>query len=471
MTTLHTASAAAASYPQIVEPALAGAPYVSITKGSVDGMLDITNRAWMNDKVVPLTPELQTRIQNSADELSRRGIRVLGAGFRPQEGMPPNGSAETLERDLIFVGLFGLIDPPRPEVKAAVATCKKAGIRPVMITGDHPLTAIQIARELGITDNAEALTGQELEQMTPAELEKRVPTVSVFARVSPEHKLKIVQALQNRGDVVAMTGDGVNDAPALRRADVGVAMGITGTDVAKGTADIVLLNDNFVTIVAAVEEGRVIYDNIRKFIKFSIAGNLGKVLVMLLAPFIGDLVPLLPLQLLWLNVLTDGLLGLGLGVEPPEPHIMRRPPEARSAPVLGRQAIIEILLVGSLIGAIAIGVGLAYEDAGYANWQTMVFTTLAFAQIFQAFASRGLRDSVFSMRFFANPTLLAMMALVFFLQLLVIYVPFLQGVFQTLPLSPYDLAICIALGSLVLVLIEIEKFVLRRRDRGVAIAS
>ena len=348
----------------------------------------------------------------------------------------------------------------------AVATCRRAGIRPSMITGDHPQTAMQIARQLGIAnDGVAALTGAELEKLSVPELEALVDEVSVYARVSPEHKLKIVQALQSRGHIVSMTGDGVNDAPALRRADVGVAMGLGGTDVAKEASDIVLLDDNFATIVAAVEEGRVIYDNLRKFIKFSIAGNIGKVGVMLLAPFVGTNVPLLPLQLLWLNVLTDGLLGLGLGVERPEPGIMGRSPDSPKAPVLSRRAIFHVVWVGSMIAALGLGVGWAYDFQGrLPQWQTMIFTTLAFAQVFQALAVRSTSESSLSSSPAGNPLLFGMILLVVASQLLVIGLAPLRAFFHVEPLGLNDLLVCVGLSSLVLLAIEFEKAINYRRD-------
>ncbi len=264
-----------------------------------------------------------------------------------------------------------MIDPPRNEVRDAVALTKTAGIRTVMITGDHPLTATEIARQLGILDpsqdgNVKVLTGAEIENLSFDELKNVVDDVQVFARVSPEHKLKIVQALQECGEIVSMTGDGVNDAPALRRADIGVAMGITGTDVSKEAADMVLLDDNFATIVAAVKEGRTIYDNIRKFVRFSVAGNIGKVLVMLLAPFLGKPLPLLPLQLLWLNLLTDGLLGLGMGVEKAESDTMKRPPYSPKEGMFSRGAGVQVLWVGGLIGGLALALGYVYYFSGKA---------------------------------------------------------------------------------------------------------
>ena len=460
MTTIHATSEYAKQAAEIVTHIFENKPFVQFTKGSVDGLIALSNRYWMNGRVNLLDDATRAKILNANQDLATRGIRVLGAAFRPLDFVGASVSAPELEGDLIFVGLFGMIDPPRLEVRDAVTTCKMAGIRPVMITGDHPLTALQIAKQLGIAqENSRALTGQELEKMSVAELENVVDSVSVYARVSPEHKLKIVQALQNRGNIVSMTGDGVNDAPALRRADVGVAMGITGTDVAKEASDIVLLNDNFATIVAAVEEGRVIFDNLRKFIKFSIAGNIGKVGVMLLAPFIGTAVPLLPLQLLWLNVLTDGLLGLGLGVEQAERGIMTRAPYSPKAPVLSRRTVVHITWVGLLIAALALGVGYYYDIfTNVPQWQTMIFTTLAFAQIFQALAVRSTDTSVFRMNLFSNPLMLLMVSIVFVSQMLVLYVPFLQVFFNTTPLSPLDLAICLGLGSLVLVAIELEKW-------------
>jgi Ca2+-transporting ATPase len=272
-------------------------------------------------------------------------------------------TAQPVEVVLVFIGLSGMIVPPRPEVKAAVATCIAAGIRPIMITGDHPFTARFFALDLGITDYMRVKTGQDLAQMSSEELAAVVQEVSVYARVTPEHKLRIVEALQAQGQVVAMTGDGVNDSPALRKSDIGIAMGITGTDVSKEASEMVLLDDNFATIVAAVEEGRAIYDNIRRFVKFSVAGNVGKVVVMLLAPFMGINIALLPLQLLWLNLLTDGLLGLGLGVEPAEPNTMKRPPRAPQESLFSDGLARHVIWVGMVIGLVALAVGWVYFDS------------------------------------------------------------------------------------------------------------
>jgi Ca2+-transporting ATPase len=336
-----------------------------------------------------------------------------------------------------------------------------------MITGDHPLTARFIAHELGITENKRVKTGQDLAKMTGSELAEIVEQVSVYARVSPEHKLRIVEALQEKGHVVAMTGDGVNDSPALKKANIGIAMGITGTDVSKEASDMVLTDDNFATIVSAVEQGRVIYDNIRRFVKFSIAGNIGKVAVMLLAPFLGIGVALLPLQLLWLNLLTDGLLGLGLGVEPGEKDVMKHPPRSPQASLFSGGLGAHILWVGMLIGLVALGIGYVYYNPASPSdttWQTMIFTTLAFLQIGQALASRSTQESLFSLGLRSNPLLLWMVLIVFGLQLIVLYVPFLDDFFKVRPLSMTNLFVCLALGSLAFVAIETEKWLKRPRS-------
>ncbi len=441
--------------------------YVAFTKGAVDGLLEIASQVWEGHGPVPLDAHWRQRIQVASDDLALKGMRVLGLAVRPLNDLPP-GTADALERDLIFVGLVGMIDPPRPEVRQAIATCRDAGIRPIMITGDHPLTARFIAYDLGITTNGHVKTGQELNGMSPAELAAAIEDVSVFARVTPEHKLRIVEALQQQGHVVAMTGDGVNDAPALKKADIGVAMGIAGTDVSKEAAQIALLDDNFATIVAAVEEGRATYDNIRRFVKFSIAGNVGKVIVMLFAPFFGIAVALLPLQLLWLNLLTDGLLGLGMGMEPADRRIMQRPPRSRHEGIFSAGLRRHMLWVGVLIGALALGVGVIFYHTGDGDsrtWQTMIFTSLAFLQIGQALASRSSETSLFTLGLRSNPTLLVMVIVVIALQLAAIYVPSLDEFFKVTPLSAFELAVCVGLGSLVFMAIELEKWLLRRRQR------
>jgi P-type Ca2+ transporter type 2C len=432
---------------------LHGKPIV-FTKGSVDGLIAISSHVWVNGKAEIMESGWRGGIESANEKLAGKGMRVLGLAFRVLDEVP---DPQHIEKDLVFVGLFGMIDPPRAEVKNAVALTKTAGIRTVMITGDHPLTALEIARQLGIADNGKALTGAELERMSFDELKAVVESVNVFARVSPEHKIRIVQALQERGHIVSMTGDGVNDAPALRRANIGVAMGITGTDVSKEASDLVLLDDNFATIVAAVKEGRTIYDNIRKFVRFSVAGNIGKVLVMLIAPFLGKPIPLLPLQLLWLNLLTDGLLGLGLGVEQPERDTMNRPPYSPQEGVFSRGAGAQTVWAGLLIGALGLGIGALYFFTGRPEWQTMIFTSLAFAQIGQALASRSSRDSLFALGITSNPLLLVMAALVAVLQLGVIYIPPVAAFFSVVPLGLTDLALAVGTGLVVFGVIEIEK--------------
>jgi Ca2+-transporting ATPase len=384
-------------------------------------------------------------------------MRVLGVALKLSDSLPGDLSQD-LERDLTFIGLVGLLDPPRAAVRPAVQTCKRAGIRPVMITGDHPLTAVAIAHDLQMSDNPEAVTGEALNRMTEGDLEETVDRVSVYARVSPEDKLRIVTALQHRGQVVAMTGDGVNDSPALKKADIGVAMGITGTDVAKEAADMVLLDDNFATIVAAVEEGRVIFDNLLRFIKFSLGGNLGKVLVMLCAPLLGINVALRPLQLLWLNLLTDGLMGLGLGVEPAEADAMNRPPRRPGSPVLDKPVRIQIAWVGGLIGVLALGIGAVYfdpENPQDSTWQTMIFMTLGFTQIGNALGLRATGSSALSPT--SNPFMTILTLVTIGLQLAVIYLPFMKGFFGLVPLNLQDLGISFGLGVLVFAIVRIER--------------
>jgi Ca2+-transporting ATPase len=464
MTTVHRLPADGAELPNVLR-SLAGAPqpFVAFTKGAVDGLVTLCSSIWLAGSAVPLDDHWRQRIEDANEQMAQNGMRVLGLAMRWQDDSSP------VEDGLIFIGLTGMIDPPRPEVKTAVATCKAAGIRPIMITGDHPLTARFIAHDLGITDKMRVKTGQDISQMTPADLAAAVREVSVYARVTPEHKLRIVEALQAQGQVVAMTGDGVNDSPALRKADIGIAMGITGTDVSKEASEMVLLDDNFATIVAAVEEGRSIYDNIRRFVKFSIAGNVGKVLVMLLAPLVGINVALLPLQLLWLNLLTDGLLGLGLGVEPAEKNTMSRPPRAPQESLFSGGLAWHVVWVGLVIGLTALAVGALYRNPAEPadnRWQTMIFTALAFMQMGQALASRSTLVSIFTLGLRSNPVLLVLVLVTAVLQLLVIYVPFLDQFFQITPLSAGELLLCIGLGVGMLLLIEAEKVLIRNREAG-----
>lgn len=434
--------------------------YVAFTKGSVDGLLEISTHVWVDGKSLPLNEAWRKKIETANISLAGKGMRVLGVAMRY---FSENPVPALLESGLTFIGMYGMIDPPRQEVKSAVGLTKSAGIRTVMITGDHSLTAVEIARQLGISENGRVVTGSELEAMTSDQLRQAVKDVDVFARVSPEHKIRIVQALQDNGHIVSMTGDGVNDAPALKRANIGVAMGITGTDVAKEASDLVLLDDNFATIVSAVKEGRTIYDNIRKFVRFGVAGNIGKVLVMLVAPFIGNPVPLLPLQLLWLNLLTDGLLGLGIGVEKSEKNTMQRPPYLPGEGVFSRGAGFHTVAVGMLIGGLVIGLGYWYLLEGNPAWQTMMFTTIAFAQVGQAFASRSNHELLAEIGIRSNKLLLIMAVLVMALQLFVIYIPSLAAFFVVVPLSLVDLSLAVACGFLVFGLMEMVKLLERTK--------
>jgi Ca2+-transporting ATPase len=441
------------------------APYVVFCKGAVDEMLSITEFVWSGDQTVQVDENLRERILAANDQLAQDGQRVLGVAFRPLDDIPSKVDENVLESGMTFIGLVGMIDPPRSEVKASVETSRTAGIRPVMITGDHPLTALRIAKDLGIAgEDGTILTGQKLAQMSAEDLENVVEDVSVYARVSPEHKLKIVEALQKRGHIVAMTGDGVNDAPALRRSDIGVAMGITGTDVSKEAADMVLLDDNFATIVRAVAEGRTIYDNIRKFIKYTMTSNAGEIIVMLLAPFFGMPLPLTALQILWINLVTDGLPGLALGVEPPERNTMRRAPYAPGESIFSRGMGSHILWVGPLMGVVSLLIGLWGYRTGNPYWQTMVFTTLTLSQMGHALSIRSNRDSLFRIGLFSNKSMLGAVLLTFVLQILITYIPFGQNLFgiQALPL-PY-LVVSLILSTVVFWAVEVEKWLKRRKQ-------
>ncbi len=458
MITVH--SLAPGTLPETLRDVLpAGTTRAVFAKGSVDQLLTICSGAWLEGRAEPMTEPLRLRILQADDDLARRGLRVLGGAFRFSAG---EAGESDPDHDLIFIGMAGLIDPPRPEAAAAVKTCRAAGIRPIMITGDHPLTAANIARGLGISDGDRVLTGQELARMSVAELEGVVEEVSVYARVSPEHKLKIVTALKNQGHIVAMTGDGVNDAPALKKADIGVAMGIAGTDVAKEAAAMVLLDDDFATIVEAVREGRVVYDNILKFIKFLMATNSGELWLMLLAPIFGMPLPLLPLQILWVNLATDGLPALALGLEPAEGGVMDRPPRGPRERLLGREMAPHILWVGLLMAALCLGVGWYHWRAAHPAWRTIVLSTLVFSQMFHVMAIRSERQSLFRMGILTNPALLWAAGLTVLSQLAVVYVPPLQRALGTKSLSAGELVVCVLLSSLVFWVVELEKWFKRR---------
>lgn len=432
-----------------------------VAKGALDSVLELCDHLLDSTERRTIDNELRRIVEGKANNLAAQGRRVLAVAC----GLKQNSQEEL--QGLGLVGLAAMMDPPRDEARTAVASCKNAGIRAVMITGDHPLTANAIAQEVGIDNDGGVLTGAELDQMGVTGLAARVGDVSVFARVSPEHKLLIVEALQRQGAVVAMTGDGVNDAPALKKADIGVAMGAAGTDVAREAADMVLLDDNFATIVAAVEEGRTIYDNIRKFIVFSVSGNLGKILAVLVLPFLGLPNPLTPLQLLWLNLLTDGLLGLGMGMERPEPDVMGRPPISPNSGIFDRTTIMRVLLTGSTIGFSTIAVAWYFwHHQGIhpsEHWQSVLFTSLACAQIGQAMSLRSFKHSFLRMGFFTNPLLLTMVACVALLQGVAIYLPALQPWFRTAPLLGHGLIAALMPGVVVFVVLETVKLLFDKR--------
>jgi len=440
--------------------------YLAVTKGAVDGLLQISDRVWTEDRIESMTDEWRERIRKANESIAMNGMRVLGLAmqFRPNSDI--KDASLQIEKDLIFVGLIGMIDPARPEVNAAVNEALSAGIRPMMITGDHPLTALYIAKELNITQSDRVVTGAHLGEMNEADLVETVASTSVYARVSPEHKLRIVDALQSKGQIVAMTGDGVNDAPALKKSDIGVAMGITGTDVSKEASDMVLLDDNFATIVAAVREGRRIYDNIRKFIRYMMPANAGEIAVMLAAPLFGLPIPLTPLQILWINLVTDGLPGLALSQEPAERNVMKRPPRAPNENLFDRRMVIDILWVGILIGVMSLLSGYLTFKQDSAVWHTMVFTTLTMAQMGQALAVRSERDLLFEIGFFSNKQLIGAVLLTVLLQLGVIYLPFMQRIFETTALSFGNLVLSVALGAVVFVVAEVSKLVWRKLHKG-----
>lgn len=441
-------------------------PYLAFTKGAIDGLMEITREVWVEGQIEPFDEQWRTRVMAAHDQLAQNGMRVLGVGLRTLDTPPSKDAMQDLEKDLILVGLFGLLDPPRAEVTAAVETCKKAGIRPVMITGDHPLTARHIAKQIGITADDQFLTGQELDRFSPDELRSAAREISIFARVSPEHKLKLIQAYQDQACIVSMTGDGVNDAPALKKADIGVAMGITGTDVAKEASDMILLDDNFATIVAAVEEGRIIYDNIRKFIKYLLSCNVSEISVMLIGPFLGMPLPLLPLQILWMNLVTDGLPALALGVEPAEENVMNRPPYSSTESVFGRGATRFILVMGFIMSLIALGMGFFLWRAGWESWQTTLFTTLIFSQLALALSVRSEENSLAKIGLLSNPSMLWAILLTIGLQLLVVYLPAMQKIFRTQALSGQELGLALGVSTLVWVVVEVQKWINRGRKKA-----
>lgn len=444
--------------------------YVAFTKGAPDGLLDICTDVFSDGKFHPLNDDFKRRIEIGNNTLASQGLRVLGVAFKPLNHHNPIDNPETVEDNMVFIGLVGMIDPPRTEVKDAVGVARVAGIHSIMITGDHPMTALAIAKQIGIAGaDAEVVTGRQLAEMSDEALRQCVKDVGVFARVSPEHKLRIVQALRDNGHIVAMTGDGVNDAPALKQADIGVAMGITGTDVSKEASDMVITDDNFATIVYAVEEGRSIYDNVRRFIKYLLASNAGELLVLLMTQLVaGMTLPLTTLQILWMNLITDGIPALALGVENGEKNAMSRPPYDPNESILGHGLGRHILLIGGTLGLSALALGIWAFNAGLqaANgmpaWNTMVFMMLTIAQMGHALGLRSHTESIFRMNFFSNKLLLGAIAGTLILQLMAVYLPFFNQIFGTNPLTLSQLLICLILSTVVFWVVELEKLLMRR---------
>ncbi len=403
-------------------------------------------------------------LERAAAAMAAEGLRVLAVACRQWRAIPDLNAPDAAESELVFIGMVGLIDPPRAEAAEAVATCRAAGITPVMITGDHPATAQAIARRLGIAGDDDAVvTGRELTALSDAELGARVRQIRVYARVDPAQKIRVVEALQAHGEFVAMTGDGVNDAPALKRADIGVAMGRNGTDVAREASDMVLLDDNFATIVAAVRGGRRIYDNIRRFIKYVLTTNLAEVLLIFVAPFLGMPLPLLPLHILWVNLVTDGLPGLALTAEPAEPGIMQRGPRPPGETMFARGMWQHVLWVGTLMSGLVLGLQAWAINAGITHWQTMVFTALTFTQLAHVLAIRSDRESLATIGLLSNRPLLITVLVTVALQLALVYVPVLNRIFNTAPLSAAELGLCAASAAVVLMAVEIEKWLARHR--------
>jgi len=450
-------------------------PKLLFSKGSPELVLERCTHHLTNGDRPSLTDSDRQEILQQNNQMASRGLRVLGVAYKPISSRANPTDWEAEEDDLVWLGLVGMLDAPRPEAREAVKRCRAAGIRPVMITGDHQLTAQAIATDLGMAHKDDlVLRGQDLEKLTPEELETQVGQVNVYARVAPEHKLRIVQALQRQRGVIAMTGDGVNDAPALKQADIGIAMGITGTDVSKEASDMVLLDDNFATIVAATEEGRVVYDNIRRFVRYILGSNIGEVLTIAASPVLVPLggVPLSPLQILWMNLVTDGVPALALAVEPGEPNVMNRPPHNPKESIFARGLGSYMVRIGIVFAMISIALMVwAYDytqqtGGDLDRWKTMVFTTLCIAQMGHAIAARSDTRLAVEMRPLSNPYVVAAVILTTILQLMLIYVPPLRAFFGTQVLSPFELLICFGFSSLLFVWVEIEKIAIRLWMRG-----
>jgi Ca2+-transporting ATPase len=439
---------------------------VAYVKGAPDMLLrDCTVGMMRDGQLEPLTDEMRRQVESVNRHFASHALRVLGIAMRPLDRVPDTYTAAILEQGLTFLGLVGMKDPIRPEAKKAVEVCQNAGIRTVMITGDHKDTAIAIARDLGIIgSDAQALSGEDLSRLSDEELDKRVTNTAVYARVSAEHKLRVVRAWKRRGAVVAMTGDGVNDAPALKAADIGVAMGITGTDVTKEASDMVVTDDNFASIAAAVEEGRGVYDNIRKAVHFLLSCNLSEILLMLLATLFALPLPLLPVQILWINLVTDGLPALALAVDPKDPDLMRRPPRAPDERFLTKERILLMFGQGMFLGLIAMlafvyclyGMDLSLERA-----RTVTFAMMVLVQLVHSLNCRNDRRSLFAIGLWTNRPLLWAIAVSAFLQASIVLIPALHPIFRVTTFDPVHWFFVASVGVFPLLAMEAWKMLTR----------
>ena len=429
-----------------------GHQYIAFTKGAVESILTRLRNKTRNDEIA-----------RKANEVSAKGCRMLAYAYKTLDTIPGQPDHNKIENELEFAGMVGMIDPPRKEAAPAVNDCKTAGINVVMITGDHKETAIAVAKEIGIVTARDiVLSGKELEELEEDEFDEKVEKVRVYARVSPKQKLNIVKALQRKNHFVAMTGDGVNDAPSLKRADIGVAMGIMGTDVSKEASDMILLDDNFATIVKAVEEGRRIYDNIRKFVKYIMTCNSAEIWTIFLAPLLGLPIPLLPVHILWINLVTDGLPGLALSAEKAEKDIMKRSPRRTDESLFSEGIAYHIIWIGLLMAFLTLGTqAWAYNNQN-THWQTMVFTVLSLAQLGHVSAVRSENEFIYKKGIFSNRPLLGAVIFTFLLQLAVIYLPFANTIFKTQPLSISELFICIGIAATIFHAVELEKWIKKK---------
>ncbi|MCX6561666.1 MAG: calcium-translocating P-type ATPase, SERCA-type [Candidatus Aminicenantes bacterium] len=444
-----------------------GGGATAFVKGAPDVLLERCDSILENGSARPLGKADAAEILKANTALSEQALRVLGIARREFAAAPDVDDADGIESSLTFLGLAAMIDPPRDEAREAVAKCRASGIATVMITGDHKATAVAVARELGMaTSDSLALTGEELDRLEESEFERRIDHTVVYARVAPEHKLRVVRAWRKKGAIVAMTGDGVNDAPAVKEADIGIAMGITGTDVTKEVSDMIITDDNFASIVAAVEEGRGIYDNIKKFIHYLLSCNTGEILVMFTSTLLGWPVPLLPIQILWVNLITDGLPALALGMDPVDPAIMERPPRRADEPIVDRVRARLMLAQGAFIALcslLAFAFVLFVEKEGINRARTAALIALSAAQLFHAFNCRSQKTSLFKLGVFSNPKLLIANGASLVLQFAIIYIPFTQRIFKVEALGLVDVAVLLAISSFPLWAMEALKRVRRLR--------